>query len=1169
MPGSSLSVDVSSMNLPDGSVVVVEPRVDAKTFAQYGWPNVRTTAVIAGEMALLNDSDVPIMVYKNDHICQVRTTTDVTPFTTSSPAPSKRQFIARSVPFSSDIVVDDQLTSVQKMMFAQLHADFDDVFQPTIGRYNDYNGKVRARVNIGATKPPPKKLHAPNYCKNNLDELQDKFDELESQGVFVRPEDVGVTVEFVSPSFLVNKTSGNGKRLVTAFTSIGEYCKTLPISMPTVDDVLRTVASWKYLIKTDLRDSFYQVPLDKDSMKWCGTQTPYRGLRCYAVSAQGMPGSSETLEEMMCTILGQMVRDGHAAKIADDLYVGSSVSIEDLLDNWRKALMAIRQCGLKLKSSKTHVAPKETQMLGWDWKGGQISACSHKITPLATCKPPETATAMRSFIGAYKVFNRVLRGCSQFLADMELSISGKQKTEKIVWTESLTDSFRKAQEALKSSSCITTPTPGDQLIITHDGSQVGIGAVMFVKRSDKLLLGGFFSAKLKAHHSRWLPCELEALSIAASIQHFAPFIRESLNTTQILTDSKPCVQSFQKMTRGEFSTSARIATFLSALSEFNVQLHHISGQMNLPSDFHSRNPRDCSSDSCQVCKFINDADQVAVRAVSVDTILSGQYDAPYANRSAWKLLQAECSDLRRVHAHLSKGTKPADKRTNATAIKRYLNDVVIARDGVLVVIRSELYHPRKELIVVPKHLLNGLLTSIHLQLNHASAYQLQKVFSRNYFSQCVAKCVASVVGNCHTCQSLKVIPRELHSQSTTDFPKSPTRSYAADVVRRHGQKLFIMTDTFSTFVTGCIISDETSTTLKNSLIAAISSIRPNPQTNVSVRTDNAPGFKSLSGDSDLQQLRVSIDLGRVLNKNKNPVADKCISELITELLKVCPEGGKITPVILSFAINTLNSRIRNRGLSAWEILFQRDQHTLEPLEISDSILASDQCENRSKSHAVSAKSKSRNAPVATQYIVAPGSLVYLKEDGGKDRLRERYIIVSLEDDFYVIQKLNRSLRNVKYKVKPSEVYPVTPTINDNHVNWELDEDDGEEEEARVIDRQINDDSMMPPAVQRSPGACDIDPVGGTPATSQQTEEPVPDVQAVSPVACHDAPQNLTIVQEVGSPVADENYSVPAAVVIDEVRLVSPESPQDDVPPARSRPRRHTRPPERFKEYVLY
>ena len=911
-------------------------------------------------------------------------------------------------------------------------------------------------------------------------------------------------------------------------------------------------------------------------MKWCGTQTPYRGLRCYAVSAQGMPGSSETLEEMMCAILGQMVRDGHAAKIADDLYIGSSVSIEDLLENWRKALIAIRQCGLKLKSSKTHVAPKETQVLGWNWKGGQISACSHKISPLATCKPPETTTAMRSFIGAYKVFNRVLRGCSRYLADLESSISGKQKTDKIYWSDSLTESFHKAQSALKSTSCITTPTPDDQLIITHDGSQVGIGSGMFVKHSDKLLLGGFFSAKLKSHHKRWLPCELEALSIASSIQHFAPFIRESHNTTQILTDSKPCVQSWQKMTRGEFSTSARVSTFLSTVSEFNIEVHHISGEMNMPSDFHSRNPQDCSSDSCQVCKFLSAADNIAVCAVSVDAILSGQFDAPYANRMAWKSLQLECPDLRRVHAHLSKGTKPADKRTNATAVKRYLNDVVIARDGVLVVIRSELYHPRRELIVVPKHLLSGLLTSIHLQLNHASAYQLQKVFARSYFSQCVSKCASAVIANCHICQSLKKVPLELHVQSTTDFPVTPTRSYAADVVKRHGQKLFVLTDTFSTFVTGCIIPDETSSTLKNSMIASISSIRPNPQTNVTVRTDNASGFKSLCGDSDLQQLRVSIDLGRTLNKNKNPVVDKSINELITELLKVCPEGGKITPVILSYAINTLNSRIRNRGLSAWEILFQRDQHTFEPLDISDSLLATEQCNIRSKNQITSAYSKSHQAADAKVLTTSPGSLVYLKSDGDKNKSRERYIVVSASDGFYVIQKLNRSLRNVKYKVKSTEVYPVTSTVNDCvgvlPADYdESDNDDGEEEtRTDVIDNETYD---MNNTIfqQRSDDVCDEVPVVDDPTANQLSDLSIPNESVIPSNSRPEVPQGQAVAPDDGYSAARTcDLNADPVVTDEEVRLgPTSESPQVEVPPARSRPRRNVGPPRRFQEYVLY
>ena len=114
MPGDSVMVDVHSLNLPDGSVVAVEPRYDTKTFANYQWPCLQTSTVIAGEMSLVNDSDSPIMVYKNDHICQVRSTTEVTPFNDSSPSPSKTSPIARSVPCSSEIIIDNQLNREQK-----------------------------------------------------------------------------------------------------------------------------------------------------------------------------------------------------------------------------------------------------------------------------------------------------------------------------------------------------------------------------------------------------------------------------------------------------------------------------------------------------------------------------------------------------------------------------------------------------------------------------------------------------------------------------------------------------------------------------------------------------------------------------------------------------------------------------------------------------------------------------------------------------------------------------------------------------------------------------------------------------------------------------------------------------------------------------------------------
>ena len=77
--------------------------------------------------------------------------------------------------------------------------------------------------------------------------------------------------------------------------------------MPDVDSTLRTIAPWKYIIKSDLTRAFYQLPLSKASMKYCGVATQFRGIRVYTRSAMGMPGSETALEELMCRILGDFL----------------------------------------------------------------------------------------------------------------------------------------------------------------------------------------------------------------------------------------------------------------------------------------------------------------------------------------------------------------------------------------------------------------------------------------------------------------------------------------------------------------------------------------------------------------------------------------------------------------------------------------------------------------------------------------------------------------------------------------------------------------------------------------------------------------------------------------------------------------------------------------------
>ena len=85
----------------------------------------------------------------------------------------------------------------------------------------------------------------------------------------------------------------------------------------------------------------------------------------------------------------------------------------------------------------------------------------------------------------------------------------------------------------------------------------------------------------------------------------------------------------------------------------------------------------------------------------------------------------------------------------------------------------------------------------------------------------------------------------------------------------------------------------------------------------------------------MKSLRLSLDIGRVKNPNKNPVDKKANLELEEELLKQEPTGGPVSQLGLIIAVARLNSRIRYSGLSARELWTQPSQFTQEQLPISD------------------------------------------------------------------------------------------------------------------------------------------------------------------------------------------------------------------------------------------
>ena len=1073
-PGDYIELDIPGTYDKDAALAV-EPRaitpVNKSAKSTTVWPSPGIVEAVGGKIRLTNTTTEPRQLTRNEHFCQIRPVTSppIKPqnHRHDTSLPETPQVSARP-PYNKAVSVDpdNQLTPTQKSGFNSVLAEFDDVFSPEIPGYNDAAGPFKAVINMGPVQPPQRKGRVPQYDRTRLGELQDKFDELESLGVFQKPESLGITVEYLNPSFLVLKSSG-GQRLVTAFADVGRYCKPQPSLMPDVDSILRNVARWKYIIITDLSSAFYQIPLARDSMKYCGVVTPYKGVRVYTRCAMGMPGSETALEEMMCRVLGDQLKAGTVTKLADDLYCGGDTP-EELLSNWRQLLSALHSCNLHLSAKKTVVCPKTTTMLGWIWSQGKIQASPHRIATLASCKPPDTVKGMRSFIGAYKVLARVINDCASYIDPLDTAISGKQSRDKLDWDANLSSSFARAQAALMQNKCIVLPQPSDQLWIVTDGSVKchGIGATLYVTRGGKPQLAGFFSAKLKKHQVSWLPCEVEALGIATAIKHYSPFIIQSKHQACVLTDSKPCVQAIDKLCRGEFSSSPRITSFLSIVSRYQVHVRHLAGTANVPSDFASRNAPDCYVPSCQICSFISRSEESVVMRISVHDILRGTASVPFANRKAWISTQLECHDLRRTHAYLKSGIRPSNKMTDITDTKRYLNVATIARDGLLVVKRAEPLCPTRECIIVPRTVLTGLLTALHLKLDHPTKHQLKCVMQRQYFALNMDEAIEMVTDNCHQCASLLSVPEGLVTQSTSDPPPAPGLKFAADVMRRNKQFVLILRESVTSYTASCIVDNERHQTLAEALVHLCSDLRPLDGPFAVVRVDPAPGFVALRDSPLLADHRISLEIGQAKNRNKNPIAERAVQELGMELLKQGPRGGPVSPLALMTATTRLNARIRGRGLSAREMWYQRDQYTNEQLPIADLDLIKDQQDQRTANHIHSANSKARfyRHPSKPDHCLSVGDLVYVKSDHNKSCARDRYIIMSIDKEWCVIKKFTGvQLRSASYKVRLTDCYAVPS----NMLNIKLphcDDSEDEQSESAVVQTPLKPSNLhvVPP-----------------------------------------------------------------------------------------------------------
>ena len=274
----------------------------------------------------------------------------------------------------------------------------------------------------------------------------------------------------------------------------------------------------------------------------------------------------------------------------------------------------------------------------------------------------------------------------------------------------------------------------------------------------------------------------------------------------------------------------------------------------------------------------------------------------------------------------------------------------------------------------------------------------------------------------------------------------PGTYFHADVIRRQSQYILTARDHVSSFTAAKIIKAENNKELKSGIIDLIQPIRLHSK--ITVKVDNATGFKPLLDDKDhdLAKLDIQIEATDIFNKNANAVIDKACYELEQELKRIEPDGRPISNTTLIQAVYTLNQRLRRQGtISAFEMHFNRDMFTGSNLNIDYSKLRNDQLKTRAKfNDRANATIKQEENKVQT------GDTVILREGTKKHAAKDVFIVTKSDNEKVAMQKIihphdknEATIRSKVYAtdksrlitVKPAQVKqtcPSPPPLKSNH-----------------------------------------------------------------------------------------------------------------------------------------
>jgi transposase InsO family protein len=460
-----------------------------------------------------------------------------------------------------------------------LCTEYSDVFSKELQPDPADVGEMKLRVDEEAWKKGHTDKGARRQSPAKEQEIAKQVQSLLDNGM-IRPS----SAPAFSQCLLAPKPGGDW-RLVVDYRRLNEVSESIykhPI--PNIPQMLRRIGDQKpkYFGIFDLTKGFHQCLLAEASRWLTAFVACFLGIFEWIRVPMGIKDAPSFFQHAMATVV--LIGLIHAiCELYIDDCITWGISDEEYLDRLRNIFERFRKYRVTVNPKKTHLGLSRIEYVGHVLDHEGITFSDKKIREVLDFPLPKTQSQLKSFLGLVNYMRENLRNLSTVAHPLFEMTQNYRKNRLLQWTPEREAAFLDVKQLVQDLPKLFYSDPDGQIIMYTDASDYGVGAYLCQLR----LVDGKYveeviqimSMSLVGPQLNWHTYDKEAYAIFAAFVKFEYLLRDVHFVLK--TDHR-------NLTFIASNGNKRVQRWRTFLQEFDCDVEHIAGELNVVADALSR-----------------------------------------------------------------------------------------------------------------------------------------------------------------------------------------------------------------------------------------------------------------------------------------------------------------------------------------------------------------------------------------------------------------------------------------------------------------------------------------------------------------------------------------------------------------------------------------------------